>query len=73
MLGTTGFDVGSVLTVGNDSLPLVLYRVRDSEMENLILLKCGDYSCSDSIVTTMTGVGAIALAIGADGLPVIIY
>ena len=32
MLGTTGFDSGSVLAVGNDSLPLVLYRFYNGDM-----------------------------------------
>ena len=40
---------------------------------DLKIAKCENRSCSDSIVTTMTGVGTFALAIGADGFPLIIY
>ena len=76
MLGTTGFDSGSVLAVGNDSLPLILYRVYNEDMEDLILLKCGDYFCSEHTVATIDRAyfwSPGSVGIGADNLPVIAY
>ena len=71
-------DVGqyTAITVGRDALPVIAYY--DVDNKNLKLAHCEDTACSSAKIVVLDGseddVGKFAaIAIGADGLPVVSY
>jgi hypothetical protein len=68
-------NVGSVtdLAVGSDGRGLVSYY--DSDLHAIKTAHCNDLACTTATIRVIqvTGTGQAALAIGADGLPLMVY
>lgn len=68
---TTGNTVGGQLAIGTDGLPVVAFA--DYPEVTLKVSKCSSPDCSGAITTSTLGQGGLsaAIAVPADGLPVI--
>ena len=67
---------GTSIAIGSDGLPIISFR--DHFTERLRVVHCGDATCSDSNLTQALdeddfGGFQSSLAIGSDGLPIIVY
>ncbi len=67
---------GTSIAIGSDGLPIISFR--DHFTEQLRVVHCGDTTCSDNNLTQKLdqdefGGFQSSLAIGVDGLPIIVY
>ena len=74
----TGTGYYSAITIGADGLPFIAYL--DVGNYDLKVVKCGNPSCSSGNLITVvdpgmgdTNLSKVSVAIGSDGLPVIVY
>ena len=69
-------DNGNSTTIGADGLPLISFF--QGSVYHMVVLHCGNVSCSSGNTSTTVGVGnndagAGTVTVGADGLPMIAY